>query len=291
MLLFDKDNKQNVLFTGDTIFLNEVGRPDLAVKTNLTSKDLATMLYDSVQKVKKLDDNIRIYPGHGAGSSCGKSIGQGDFCTLGGQKENNYALKASDKDSFVQEILAEMPNPPQYFGHDAGINKYHPFDYEEVQKFVSNNLSPEIMKEAVNENATIIDIRGKEVIKNGIIKGSICIDFQGGFASWVGTLLNPKNRFVIYADDEGKAKETINRLLRIGYTNIDGYSLSSIEELKKCFDIYQAEYASSVIENGYTVLDIRKPKEWSNGVVKQGDTVLLELSDMYKHVISLFYLS
>lgn len=122
-----------------------------------------------------------------------------------------------------------MPNPPQYFGHDAGINKYHPFDYEEVQKFVSNNLSPEIMKEAVDENATIIDIRGKEVIKNGIIKGSICIDFQGGFASWVGTLLNPKNRFVIYADDEGKAKETINRLLRIGYTNIDGYSLSSIE--------------------------------------------------------------
>jgi len=91
--LLDSNNKQQAVFTGDTIFLNEVGRPDLAVKTNLTAKDLAQMLYDSLQKVKKLDDNIRVYPGHGAGSACGKSIGKGDFCTLGTQKQNNYALK------------------------------------------------------------------------------------------------------------------------------------------------------------------------------------------------------
>lgn len=91
--MLDSNNKQQAVFTGDTIFLNEVGRPDLAVKTNLTAKDLAQMLYDSLQKVKKLDDNIRVYPGHGAGSACGKSIGKGDFCTLGTQKQNNYALK------------------------------------------------------------------------------------------------------------------------------------------------------------------------------------------------------
>lgn len=91
--MLDSNNKQQAVFTGDTIFLNEVGRPDLAVKTNLTAKDLAHMLYDSLQKVKKLDDNIRVYPGHGAGSACGKSIGKGDFCTLGTQKQNNYALK------------------------------------------------------------------------------------------------------------------------------------------------------------------------------------------------------
>ena len=153
-----------------------------------------------------------------------------------------------------------MPNPPQYFAHDAGINKYHPFDYEEVQKYVNNHLTPEEIKEAVEENAAIIDIRGKEVIKDGIIKGSLCIDFQGGFASWVGALLNPKNRYIIYANDEAIAKETIKRLLRIGYTNIDGYSVSPVEKLRKYFEVYPAEYAQSVIEKGYSVLDIRKPK-------------------------------
>lgn len=92
-MLIDSNNKQQAVFTGDTVFLNEVGRPDLAVKTNLTAADLANMLFDSVQKVKKLDNHVRIYPGHGAGSACGKSIGKGDFCTLETQKQNNYALK------------------------------------------------------------------------------------------------------------------------------------------------------------------------------------------------------
>lgn len=100
-LLLDSNNKQTCLFTGDTIFLNEVGRPDLAVKTDLTVRDLGSMLYDSIQKIKKLDDEIRIYPGHGAGSSCGKAIGKGDFCTLGTQKQNNYALKANNKENFI----------------------------------------------------------------------------------------------------------------------------------------------------------------------------------------------
>lgn len=104
----------------------------MAVKTNLTAADLAGMLYDSLQKVKKLDDNIRIYPGHGAGSSCGKSIGKGDFCTLGTQKQNNYALKESNKEKFVKDVLNEMPNPPQYFGYNAGVNKFKPFDYNEA---------------------------------------------------------------------------------------------------------------------------------------------------------------
>ena len=100
--MHDKNNQQSCLFTGDTMFLNEVGRPDLAVKTNLTVNDLASMLYNSIQKIKKLDDHIRIYPGHGAGSSCGKAIGKGDFCSLGTQKQNNYALKANDQELFVK---------------------------------------------------------------------------------------------------------------------------------------------------------------------------------------------
>lgn len=130
VLLIDENGKSQCLFTGDTVFLNEVGRPDLAVKTDLTSKDLAGMLFDSLQKIKKLDDNIRIYPGHGAGSSCGKNIGKGDFCDLQTQKKNNYGLKEEIKEKFVQAVLNEMPKPPQYFGYNAGVNKFNPFDYE-----------------------------------------------------------------------------------------------------------------------------------------------------------------
>lgn len=120
------------MFTGDTVFLNEVGRPDLAVKTNLTAKDLAELLYDSIQKVKKFNDDVKIYPGHGSGSACGKSIGSGDFCSLGTQKANNYALKATNKSQFVEQVLKEMPTPPAYFGYNARLNKFDKFDYQEA---------------------------------------------------------------------------------------------------------------------------------------------------------------
>jgi glyoxylase-like metal-dependent hydrolase (beta-lactamase superfamily II) len=123
-VLLNAEGKRDTIFTGDTIFLNEVGRPDLAVKTNLSSADLAAMLYESIQKIKTLNDDIRIYPGHGSGSACGKSIGEGDFCSLGTQKENNYGLKATNKADFVTSVLHDMPNPPQYFGYNAKINKF-----------------------------------------------------------------------------------------------------------------------------------------------------------------------
>ena len=134
LVLHDSKGKRDTVFTGDTVFLGEVGRPDLAVKTNLTSEDLASMLYDSLQKIKALPDDIRIYPGHGAGSSCGKSIGAGDFCTLGTQKTKNYGLLAKDKADFVKTVTNELPKPPQYFGYNARINKFEPFFYESVEK-------------------------------------------------------------------------------------------------------------------------------------------------------------
>lgn len=158
--MIDSRNKEQALFTGDTVFLNEVGRPDLAVKTNLSSSDLAAMLYDSLQKVKALDDNIRVYPGHGSGSSCGKNIGKGDFCTLGTQKQNNYGLKETVKEKFVQEVLKEMPSPPQYFGYNAGINKFKPFDYDEAQEKALRKLTIDELKSALQtEKAVIIDAR------------------------------------------------------------------------------------------------------------------------------------
>ena len=138
----DSNGKAQCLFTGDTLFLNEVGRPDLAVKSNLTAADLAKLLYNSLQKLKKeVADDVRIYPGHGAGSSCGKNIGKGDFCVMGTQKQNNYALNENDADKFVQKVLQDMPSPPDYFKHDAGINKFSPFDYDSIQEVVSNPIS------------------------------------------------------------------------------------------------------------------------------------------------------
>ena len=132
LVVIDDTGKKDTIFTGDTLFLNEVGRPDLAVKTNLTAEDLANMLHDSLEKLKTLNDDLRIYPGHGSGSACGKSIGKGDFCTLGTQKQNNYALKADNKKKFVKQVLEDMPNPPAYFGYNAGLNKFEPFFYEKA---------------------------------------------------------------------------------------------------------------------------------------------------------------
>lgn len=130
LVLVNENGKRDTIFTGDTIFLNEVGRPDLAVKTNLSAADLAAMLYDSLKKLKTLNDDIRIYPGHGSGSACGKSIGKGDFCSLGTQKQNNYGLKSTDKAKFVESLLKDMPKPPQYFVYNAKINKFEPDFFE-----------------------------------------------------------------------------------------------------------------------------------------------------------------
>lgn len=140
-MVYNKSGKQNLIFTGDTVFLNEVGRPDLAVKSNLTAKDLAELLFESLQKVKKVNDDVRIYPGHGSGSACGKSIGSGDFCEVGTQKKNNYGLKAADKKTFVDQVLNEMPSPPSYFAYNARLNKFDKFDYEEAFKKANSKLS------------------------------------------------------------------------------------------------------------------------------------------------------
>jgi len=160
-LLLNQEHRAESLFTGDTLFLNEVGRPDLAVQSGLTSKDLAFMLYDSLQKIKKLPTHTKIYPGHGAGSSCGKNIGRGDFCTLETQKHSNYALKFHDKESFAKEILQGMPAPPQYFFNVVAMNKHQPFHFDEAFNKANKGLSvAEFREELAKPNTHIIDIRG-----------------------------------------------------------------------------------------------------------------------------------
>lgn len=207
LVLVNSEGKRDTIFTGDTLFLNEVGRPDLAVKTNLSAADLAELLFDSLQKLKTLNDDLRIYPGHGSGSACGKSIGKGDYCSLGTQKQNNYGLKASDKMAFVDSVLRDMPKPPQYFGYNAKINKYEPLFFEEASKKALEELTPQQVKEAFKrENVQVLDIRGTEDLKKGVIKGSLCIGFEGAFANWVGTLLDPQTELIIYG---GSAEQSL----------------------------------------------------------------------------------
>lgn len=263
-LLLNEDHRAEDLFTGDTMFLNEVGRPDLAVKSGLTSRDLANMLYDSLQKLKKLPDNVKIYPGHGAGSACGKNIGSGDFCTLEKQRKSNYALNIHDKKQFADEILKGMPTPPQYFFNVVAKNKKEPFDFEEEFNKANKGLSlNEFKAELAKPNTHIIDIRGNtEDYFKGVIKGSFYVGHYGPFANFVGLLLNPKDNYLILGDKD-VVEDAIRRLIRIGYLNVKGYNNFSIKDWDHK-DIVKYHHATihdlkkaQKHENDYYILDVR----------------------------------
>lgn len=164
--MLDRKKNEACLLTGDTLFLNEVGRPDLAVKTYLSAIDLSRMLFDSIQKIQKINDVVVVYPGHGSGSACGKSIGSGDFCTLGIQKITNYGFTIHDREVFSQKVLESMPKPPAYFGYNANINKNSPFSYEEAAKTAFTELTAEQVNDiASKENVVILDVRAIKEIK------------------------------------------------------------------------------------------------------------------------------
>lgn len=285
LVAFDENGRRDTIFTGDTVFLNEVGRPDLAVKTNLSARDLAGLLYESIEKLKKLNDDIRIYPGHGSGSACGKSIGKGDFCSLGTQKQNNYGLKAANKEEFIVKVLEEMPSPPQYFGYNANINKFEPFFHETAAKKVHEDLTPERVRElSKQEDVIILDIRGNNALKEGIIEGSLCIGFDGAYANWVGTLIDPKYRLIILGGSEEQFKESVTRLFRIGYINIIGHINFPIREWEaKGFPVVIPQFVNEIVEPGTVILDVRKPDEWKNDGIVEG-SVQFELSQLFKNV-------
>ncbi|CAK74472.1 unnamed protein product (macronuclear) [Paramecium tetraurelia] len=225
------NGKDHSVYTGDTLFLGEVGRPDLAVKVGeLTVEMLASYLYDSLRnKVMKLNDDVIVYPGHGAGSSCGKSIGAGKCCTIGMQKKNNYALQDITKEEFINQALKGMPKPPQYFFHDAKLNKSGANDFSAILSEVQKALTFEEFMNYVKQGALILDTRPN--IQEGVIKGAINITFMSGLVNFVGSIIKPETKLVIIGKD-GEAKDSILRLLRIGYDNIFGYLDGGFETYK-----------------------------------------------------------
>lgn len=270
-LLIDENGKETAIFTGDTLFLGDVGRPDLAIKTDLTQEDLAGMLYDSLRnRIMTLRDDIIIYPGHGAGSSCGKSMSSETVGTLGEQKQSNYALRADmTREEFIKEVTEGILPPPQYFPKNAAMNKmgYDPFD--EVLSKGNTPLSIEEFEKEVAEGALILDVRTQGEFVQGFIPGSLFIGLNGTFAMWVGALIEDINQKIVLIAPEGKEEEAVTRLSRVGYDNAVGYLKGGIEayvsagrSLSKIPSISAADLATK--HDSAKIVDVRKPGEYDS---------------------------
>ncbi|RZK14677.1 MAG: MBL fold metallo-hydrolase, partial [Pedobacter sp.] len=205
-LLTDESGKDHCIFSGDTLFIGDVGRPDLAQKGNLTMEDLAGMLYDSLNdKIKPLADDVIVYPAHGAGSACGKSMSKETFDTLGHQKQVNYALKAKTKEQFIAEVTDGIMPPPQYFAKNAAMNKGGVESIEEVYEKGLNALTPQAFEATANQTGAImLDTRDPQVFAKGFIPNSINIGLNGQFAPWVGALITDLKQPILLITDQGK---------------------------------------------------------------------------------------
>ncbi len=249
-LLIDENGKHHALFTGDTLFIGDVGRPDLAVKSNVTMEDLAAMLYDSLHnKIMPLADDIIVYPAHGAGSACGKNLSSETFDTLGNQKQTNYALQPMDKAEFIAKVTEGLDVPPQYFPENVMLNRKGYASIDEVIAQGINSLSPQAFAAAQAAGALVLDLREAQTFKQAFVPGSINIGLRGSFAPWVGALVTNINRPIILVLDEGDIREAIIRLARVGYDNVLGY-------LEGGIDAWQATglKANSILSVSATVL-------------------------------------
>lgn len=273
-LLTDANGKDHCIFSGDTLFIGDVGRPDLAQKGDLTMDDLAGMLYDSLtEKIKPLADDVIVYPGHGAGSACGKSMSKETFDTLGHQKEVNYALKASTKAQFIKEVTDGILPPPQYFAQNVAMNKGGYESMDDVYKKGLVALSPKEFETVANlTGALILDTRDPQIFANGFIPNSINIGLNGQFAPWVGALVTDLKQEILLVTDYGKAEETITRLARVGYDNTIGYLHGGFEawqnvgkEIDQIKSISAEEFEQVVInDDKIKALDVRKPGEYES---------------------------
>ena len=285
-LLLDKSFQEYCVFTGDTLFVGDVGRPDL-LDGKMTSQELASMLYDSLnKKIKTLPDEVLVYPAHGPGSSCGKNIGIETWSTIGEQKKMNYALGNMNKEDFVREVTEGLSAPPAYFFDDARINKQ---GYESINLVMKKNMIPlsiEAFQTAVKESVLILDTRISDKFEKGYIKGSINIGLDGMFAIWVGTIIDIGRRLVVVCEN-GKEEESILRLARVGFENVAGYLDGGFEKWKSTglpgetiTSIDPKDFAAKV-KDGARVLDVRKLSEAENGYVK--NATLLPLGDLVKN--------
>lgn len=271
-LLIDENGKDHAIFTGDTLFLGDVGRPDLAQKAaSLTQEDLAGMLYDSLYtKILPLADDIIVYPAHGAGSACGKNMMKETVDILGNQKKMNYALNQPSREAFIAAVTDGLTPPPAYFGMNVAMNKQGYSDFETVKK---NGLTPITVAEfeSVVEatGALILDARASGDFAKGFIPNSINIGLKGDFAPWVGAMIVDVQQPIALIVDKGEEEDAITRLSRVGFDNVIGYLEGSFDawnaagkEVDVVNRITAAKFSSDVELEGDIIIDVRKESEY-----------------------------
>lgn len=272
-LLLDEDGKPHSIYTGDTLFIGDVGRPDLAIKSDLKQEDLAGMLYDSLRnKIMTLPDEVIVYPAHGAGSACGKNMSKETFDTLGNQKKVNYALGDLTKEEFIKELTTGILPAPQYFAKNANLNKSGYADYDTVAQQGNNPLSVAEVKELLHTtNALILDVRKPQEFGKEHIPGSIFIGIDGQFAPWVGALITDLRQPLILVTPEGREAEAVMRLSRVGYDNCLGYIEHGVEAWKQSGEPIATipsmdanEFITRFNGGALNVLDVRKPGEYDS---------------------------
>jgi glyoxylase-like metal-dependent hydrolase (beta-lactamase superfamily II)/rhodanese-related sulfurtransferase len=272
-LLRDASQKDIAIFSGDTLFLGDVGRPDLAQKAaDMTQEDLAGILYESLRKkIMPLADDVLVYPAHGAGSACGKNLSKETVGTLGEQKKTNYALRADmTKEEFIKEVTDGLLPPPQYFPLNVKMNKEGYEDIDTVLKSGTTPLDPEAFEKLANQSgAVILDVRHQDAFAEGHIPQSIFIGIDGGFAPWVGALIGDVEQPILLVTPEGREEETVTRLARVGFDNTLGYLDGSLEAWKKTGKatdsvegIDTTELKTLSEKESLTVFDVRKPGEY-----------------------------
>lgn len=274
-LLIDENGKDHSIYTGDTLFIGDVGRPDLAQKVDdsLTQDKLARMLFHSLRnKIMPLNDDIIVYPGHGAGSACGKNMSKETYDTLGNQKATNYALRADmTEEEFVTELLDGLTEPPAYFPQNVVMNIV---GYESIDKVLSQATTahpvPEFEALVEEKEAMIIDTRNEKEFVQGFIPGSIFIGIDGNFATWVGTVVKDVQTPIVFIADEGREEEIATRFARVGFDNVLGYLKGGFHAWRtagKKFNTIESVEASTVTSDVLetaVLADVRKESEYES---------------------------
>jgi glyoxylase-like metal-dependent hydrolase (beta-lactamase superfamily II)/rhodanese-related sulfurtransferase len=284
-LLRDKNNQPNAIFTGDTLFVGDVGRPDLS-SGDLSSEELAGILFETIQnKILPLEGSITVYPAHGPGSSCGKNLGSNTSSTIADEKINNYALQPQSKEEFIKAVTSGLSAAPKYFPINAHINQQGYAAIDKVLERGTQSLSLKIFKERINEDVILLDTRNASVFTEGFIPGSIFIGLEGRFAEWAGSLL-PFDKPILLITTAGMEEETVIRLSRVGFEKMEGYLKGGFDSWKKAgekidliIDVEADELVMDIPHDpNLMVVDVRKESEFLEGHLK--DALNLPLSDM-----------
>ena len=291
-LLRDAKNKDIAIFSGDTLFLGDVGRPDLAQKAaDMTQEDLAGILFDSLrEKIMPLADDVLVYPAHGAGSACGKNLSKETVGTIGDQKKTNYALREDmTKEEFVKEVTNGLLPPPQYFPLNVKMNKEGYTDIDEILENGTKPLTPEDFEVIANEtNALILDVRHQDDFTKGHIPKSIFIGIDGGFAPWVGAMIGNVKQPILLVTPKGREKETITRLSRVGFDQTLGYLNHGIEAWSKAGNaidtidrIEVTDLKALKEQKVLNIFDVRKPGEYASEHLDEAHSTPLSFINDY----------